>query len=174
MEMFAVKSTSLFLLLFLLFLFRFWAVSLLGTWAGKGVEVWNSKTSNLLQLFVSIQGLILGTSEPYFLEAGYDKLRGTPAGIASAKLYNESAFLIAMSTIPTILAAPPKEFEKLIRTHWRLTGKSILERCRLLLIDDREHKSATEIIRTPSVGFRKQLHKLLPVLEAALNSLNDK
>lgn len=45
-------------------------MSLLGTWEGKGVETWNPATSNLLQVVVSIQGLILGTAEPYYLEAG--------------------------------------------------------------------------------------------------------
>ena len=35
-------------------------VSLLGTWSGKGTETW-TPNSNLLQLLVSIQGLILGT-----------------------------------------------------------------------------------------------------------------
>lgn len=33
-------------------------VSLLGTWSGKGTEVWTSQ-SNLLQVIISIQGLYL-------------------------------------------------------------------------------------------------------------------
>ena len=33
-------------------------VSLLGTWSGKGTETW-TPNSNMLQLLVSIQGLIL-------------------------------------------------------------------------------------------------------------------
>merc|ERR1712142_234197 len=41
-------------------------VSLLGTWSGKGTETW-TPDSNLLQLLVSIQGLIL-VREPYFKE----------------------------------------------------------------------------------------------------------
>lgn len=49
-------------------------VSLLGTWSGRGTEVW-SPTSTLLQVIVSIQGLIL-VSEPYFNEAGYEKQKG--------------------------------------------------------------------------------------------------
>lgn len=49
-------------------------VSLLGTWAGKGSEVWGP-SSTLLQVIVSIQGLIL-VPEPYFNEAGYDKQKG--------------------------------------------------------------------------------------------------
>lgn len=49
-------------------------VSLLGTWPGKGSETW-SASSTLLQVIVSIQGLIL-VSEPYYNEAGYEKQRG--------------------------------------------------------------------------------------------------
>lgn len=49
-------------------------VSLLGTWPGKGSEMW-SASSTLLQVIVSIQGLIL-VPEPYYNEAGYEKQRG--------------------------------------------------------------------------------------------------
>lgn len=38
-------------------------LSLLGTWAGQGVELWSPKDSNILQLLVSIQG----TAENTFL-----------------------------------------------------------------------------------------------------------
>ena len=33
-------------------------ISLLGTWSGKGTEIWTS-TSNLLQVIVSIQGIFI-------------------------------------------------------------------------------------------------------------------
>lgn len=49
-------------------------ISLLGTWAGRGSEVWGPG-STLLQVIVSIQGLIL-VAEPYFNEAGYEKQKG--------------------------------------------------------------------------------------------------
>ena len=50
-------------------------VSLLGTWSGRGSEVWCPNSSTLLQVIVSIQGLIL-VDEPYYNEAGYEKQRG--------------------------------------------------------------------------------------------------
>lgn len=53
-------------------------VSLLGTWAGRGSEVWGP-SSTLLQVIVSIQGLIL-VPEPYFNEAGYEKQKGEIVG----------------------------------------------------------------------------------------------
>jgi hypothetical protein len=46
-------------------------VSLLNTWTGKGTQKWDPKQSNLLQVVLSIQGLVLGTPDPYYLEAGY-------------------------------------------------------------------------------------------------------
>lgn len=49
-------------------------VSLLGTWSGRDTEVWGPN-STLLQVIVSIQGLIL-VAEPYFNEAGYEKQKG--------------------------------------------------------------------------------------------------
>lgn len=52
-------------------------LSLLGTWDGHGTQNWNAQHSNLLQLIVSLQGLVIGLNEPYYNEAGYDKLRGT-------------------------------------------------------------------------------------------------
>lgn len=50
-------------------------VSLLGTWSGRGTEIWCPNSSTLLQVIVSLQGLIL-VDEPYYNEAGYEKQRG--------------------------------------------------------------------------------------------------
>lgn len=44
-------------------------LSLLGTWSGPG---WQSNVSTLLQVLVSIQGLIL-VDEPYYNEPGFCK-----------------------------------------------------------------------------------------------------
>ncbi|KAG7348884.1 ubiquitin-conjugating enzyme [Nitzschia inconspicua] len=49
-------------------------LSLLGTWAGPK---WSPKHSTLLQVLVSIQGLILGVEHPYFLEPGHGGWEGT-------------------------------------------------------------------------------------------------
>mmetsp|Transcript_8794 Transcript_8794/g.15999 ORF Transcript_8794/g.15999 Transcript_8794/m.15999 type:complete len:749 (-) Transcript_8794:1186-3432(-) len=43
-------------------------LSLLNTWQGPK---WNPRHSTLLQVFVSIQGLILGVQHPYYLEPGH-------------------------------------------------------------------------------------------------------
>ena len=49
-------------------------LSLLGTWPGPK---WNPKLSNLLQVLISIQGLILGVEHPYYLEPGHGGWEGT-------------------------------------------------------------------------------------------------
>lgn len=48
-------------------------LSLLGTWTGPG---WIPGQSTILQVLVSIQGLILGVADPYFNEPGYESGRG--------------------------------------------------------------------------------------------------
>ena len=45
-------------------------LSLLDTWNGKGSQMWDPSNSNLLQVAVSLQGLVLGQAKPYFMEAG--------------------------------------------------------------------------------------------------------
>lgn len=46
-------------------------LSLLGTWEGEhAAESWSPARSTLLQLFVSVHGLVL-VQEPYWCEPGY-------------------------------------------------------------------------------------------------------
>lgn len=71
-------------------------LSLLGTWHGEGVEVWDPASSSLLQVILSIQGLILGTEEPYYLEAGYEKRRGSSMAETQSRRYNPTAILGAL------------------------------------------------------------------------------
>jgi ubiquitin-protein ligase len=49
-------------------------LSLLGTWPGPK---WSPKHSTILQVLISIQGLILGVEHPYFLEPGHGGWEGT-------------------------------------------------------------------------------------------------
>ncbi|KAK3738720.1 hypothetical protein QZH41_018085, partial [Actinostola sp. cb2023] len=91
-------------------------VSLLGTWSGKGSEVWTRKSS-ILQVLISIQGLIL-SSEPYYNEAGYEKQRGTQEGLDNSRLYNEMAILKLLQSMAKMISKPPLGFEKEIRLHF--------------------------------------------------------
>lgn len=124
---------------------------------------------------MSIQGLILGSQKPYFLEAGYDKLRGTEHGEYQAELYNETAYLLSLQSIPLLLANPPKEFDTFIKEHFKQRAKHILSHCASYLPGNKseETKDVEKIIKTPSLGLQKLLEKLYPKLKDALQKLED-
>ncbi|XBI60200.1 hypothetical protein VPH35_041155 [Triticum aestivum] len=65
-------------------------LSLLGTFGGEGSEVWSPSTSSILQVVVSIQGLVLN-DQPYYNEAGYETLVGKPEGRRNALTYSKNA-----------------------------------------------------------------------------------
>ncbi|XP_030064055.1 (E3-independent) E2 ubiquitin-conjugating enzyme isoform X1 [Microcaecilia unicolor] len=101
-------------------------VSLLGTWIGKGTERWTSKSS-LLQVLISIQGLIL-VNEPYYNEAGFDSDRGLQEGYENSRCYNEMALIRVLQSMMQLLRRPVEVFEEEIREHfhgcgWRLVNR---------------------------------------------------
>ena len=102
-------------------------VSLLGTWQGKGTETWNSQDSNLLQVLVSIQGLIL-VREPYFNEAGYEKQRGAQMGCENSRMYNEMAVLKLVQSMTRMARCPPEPFKREIVQHLRERGECLAAR----------------------------------------------
>ena len=55
-------------------------LSLLGTWhGGDASEKWDPGKSNLLQVLLSIQGMIL-IPDPMFNEPGYEAIKGSAEG----------------------------------------------------------------------------------------------
>jgi ubiquitin-conjugating enzyme E2 O len=71
-------------------------LSLLGTWhAASDCESWNPAVSTLLQLIVSTQALLF-VQEPYYLEAGYERFRGTEMGRIKSTEYNETAYMLSL------------------------------------------------------------------------------
>ncbi|KAK6409246.1 hypothetical protein LTR95_018334, partial [Oleoguttula sp. CCFEE 5521] len=80
-------------------------LSLLGTWeSGAKTEGWSSSKSTLLQVIVSILGLVL-VPEPYFNEAGYEPLAGQSGSKRPSALYNERTFLRANGFVIGAVAA---------------------------------------------------------------------
>uniref|UniRef100_A0A182N6M8 UBC core domain-containing protein n=1 Tax=Anopheles dirus TaxID=7168 RepID=A0A182N6M8_9DIPT len=104
-------------------------VSLLGTWSGRGTEVW-SPTSTLLQVIVSIQGLIL-VAEPYFNEAGYEKLRGSQQGKENSRMYNEMVLLKLVQSMTKLMSNPPEVFREQILAHFHTCGQQMYRRLRV-------------------------------------------
>ncbi|KAI8601300.1 hypothetical protein EDD21DRAFT_374849 [Dissophora ornata] len=97
-------------------------LSLLNTWHGKDqTETW-TPSSSILQLLISLQGLVL-VPEPYYNEAGFEKFVGTKEAARNSNLYNEKVYLLSLKTIQTILNNPPAPFEKEVRHFYFEQGK---------------------------------------------------
>ncbi|KAI1307210.1 hypothetical protein EDD11_004563 [Mortierella claussenii] len=98
-------------------------LSLLNTWHGKDqTETW-TPSSSILQLLISLQGLVL-VPEPYYNEAGFEKFVGTKEAARNSELYNEKVYLLSLKTIQTILNNPPSPFQKEIR-HFYFTRSKL-------------------------------------------------
>jgi len=152
-------------------------LSLLGTWSGSGVEVWDAAHSNILQVVLSIQGLILGVKEPYYLEAGYDKHRGTPEGAANSLVYNERSFLLSVQQMKKLIEHPPPEFKTLIH-HTFKQHQSLLLSLEAALSTDQEVLHNIDMTMyglpkgPPSIGFRSAFKGIFPSVKRALESLH--
>ena len=73
-------------------------LSLLGTWEGNKGEGWSASRSTLLQVIVSILGLVL-VREPYYNEAGYEPLAGLESAKRPSALYSERAYLRSLTFV---------------------------------------------------------------------------
>ncbi|XP_058090822.1 probable ubiquitin-conjugating enzyme E2 23 [Magnolia sinica] len=149
-------------------------LSLLNTWTGKGNEVWDPSSSSILQVLVSLQGLVLN-SKPYFNEAGYDKQVGTAEGEKNSLSYNENTFLLNCKSMLYLLRRPPMHFEELVKQHFQRRGYYILKACDAymegclvgsLTKDACRNEKSSE--NSNSVGFKLMLAKIVPKLDSAL------
>ncbi|CAM6019153.1 unnamed protein product [Sphagnum balticum] len=158
-------------------------LSLLNTWTGQGTEVWNPSTSSILQVLVSIQGLVLN-AKPYFNEAGYDRQVGTAEGEKNAVLYNENAFLLSCKSMLYLLRRPLMHVEVLIQQHFVQHGAGLLKSCEAYLqgalvgslADDNNYSTTVTdsklvAVDKSSAGFMLMLTKLHIRLKTAFTEL---
>lgn len=152
-------------------------LSLLNTWTGRGNEVWDSTSSSILQVLVSLQGLVLN-SKPYFNEAGYDKQVGTAEGEKNSLSYNENTFLLSCKTMMYLMRKQPKDFEELVREHFKRHGYYILKACDTYMkgyligsLTEDASISDKSIPDANSVGFKLMLAKIVPKLFLALTEV---
>jgi ubiquitin-protein ligase len=103
-------------------------LSLLGTWQGPG---WIRNKSTLLQVLISIQGLIL-VNDPYFNEPGYERDRGTSRGKAASDKYNCKLYehTLNHAIVDMILhgATTYPEFYPVIERHFAYHREFVLEK----------------------------------------------
>ncbi|XP_045801359.1 putative ubiquitin-conjugating enzyme E2 38 isoform X4 [Trifolium pratense] len=104
-------------------------LSLLNTWSGSRNEKWTPGVSTMLQVLVSIQGLILN-AKPYFNEPGYASTSGTQNGEAQSLKYNENTFILSVRTMMYTMKKPPKNFENLVVGHFYSRAHDILASCK--------------------------------------------
>ncbi|XP_015089373.1 probable ubiquitin-conjugating enzyme E2 25 [Solanum pennellii] len=104
-------------------------LSLLNTWTGQGKEKWIPRASTMLQVLVSIQGLILN-AKPYFNEPGYANTSGTARGDQSSLQYNENTYILNLKTMVFSMRRPPKYFEDFVLGHFFRSAQDILVACK--------------------------------------------
>lgn len=105
-------------------------LSLLGTWSGTGGEQWNSLTSTLYQLFISVQAQIL-IENPFFNEPGYEKMNNDTGQKQSQDYNNDIRYYTMCHAIGDILEKPENysEFLPVIEKHFSLKKEYILTTC---------------------------------------------
>lgn len=140
-------------------------VSLLGTWTGRGTEVWGPN-STLLQLIVSIQGLIL-VSEPYYNEAGYEKQTESQQGYENSRTYNELVILKLVQSMTAMLLSPPEVFKQEVCAHFSEKGIKMYERLKMWCSDGNYAKPEFPLLPV-SKGLRLSLNTALEQFQKAL------
>ncbi|KAL1202486.1 putative ubiquitin-conjugating enzyme E2 25 [Cardamine amara subsp. amara] len=103
-------------------------LSLLGTWTGSQKEKWIPNNSTMLQVLVSIQGLILN-QKPYFNEPGYASSAGSAMGESSSKAYSENTLILSLRTMVYTMRRPPKYFEAYSYGHFFSCAHNVLKAC---------------------------------------------
>ncbi|XP_037945571.1 (E3-independent) E2 ubiquitin-conjugating enzyme isoform X2 [Teleopsis dalmanni] len=118
-------------------------VSLLGTWSGRNTEIWGVN-STLLQVLVSIQGLIL-VNEPYYNEAGYEKHKETQQGHENSRMYNEMATIKLVQATSKLLAQPSELFRQEVCDYYSVNGRRFYNRIKgyIQLSNDMTAKTPT-------------------------------
>ncbi|KAB8349407.1 hypothetical protein FH972_023434 [Carpinus fangiana] len=93
-------------------------LSLLGTWPGEEQNQGWTPKSTLLQLVVSILGLVL-VKEPYFNEAGFEVRAGSVEARIPSALYSERTYFRSRSFIKHAMGRPIHGFEEVIDLLYR-------------------------------------------------------
>ncbi|EGX46401.1 hypothetical protein AOL_s00109g159 [Orbilia oligospora ATCC 24927] len=97
-------------------------LSLLGTWHGeKRSENWSSSGSSILQVLVSLMGLVL-VKEPYYNEAGFNVYLGAEEATVNANLYSERAYILSRGFVKRVLEKPVLGLEDILT--WLYDPKS--------------------------------------------------
>ena len=104
----------------------FVCLSVINTWQGNPEEMWNPEHSSLLQVFLSIQALVMD-SMIVQKEPGYEYLlEKAPENVAYTWVVRYGNMAYAMLEQ---LKNPPAEFQEVVFRHFSLRRQRILETC---------------------------------------------
>lgn len=103
----------------------FVCLSLVNTWDGTKKERWRPINSTILQLLVSIQGLVLN-AQPYFNEPGLEKHIKSESWLKTSLSYNDEVLIRSCKTMLCHIRTPPKNFEGFVYQLFRERGEFIL------------------------------------------------
>lgn len=158
-------------------------LSLLGTWRGNASENWDPKISNLLQLYLSIQSVVM-SEEVYFNEPGYEGEAGTETGEAKNEGYSNIVRLCNIKyAMLKQIKEPVKGFEEVTRRHFYIKRDVILSEvgswikmaevrpCNYSgLVSDHNHKYASTY-NANRAAYITDLKEEIKKLETALKEL---
>ncbi len=101
-------------------------LSLLGTWSGNGSENWCA-TSTIMQIILSIQSLVMD-EDVYYKEPAFESGKGSPGSEALNRAYcNIVRYCNLRFAMIEQIRDPPKGFEKVVHTHFRLKKDTIMK-----------------------------------------------
>jgi len=103
-------------------------LSLLNTYVGKKCESWDPSSSTILQVLVSIQGLVLN-EKPLFNAPPFRVFKRSFHEKRS-RAYIEDVFVIMCYALVNLIRKPPKNFEGFVKEHFRERGHVLLAACR--------------------------------------------
>eukprot|EP01012_Entosiphon_sulcatum_P019845 TRINITY_DN247_c2_g1_i1.p1 TRINITY_DN247_c2_g1~~TRINITY_DN247_c2_g1_i1.p1 ORF type:complete len:1029 (+),score=127.55 TRINITY_DN247_c2_g1_i1:112-3198(+) len=167
-------------------------LSLLGTWdSHHQCEKW-TPASNILQVLLSLSGLVLCT-EPYYNEAGYENHLDSEEGRANSDSYNEQTVRLKVTHFVRMLQCPPPDVEIELRQCAREVGPPMCTAIRdYILKHERGMNAGSEapvaplpastglpertadeegLFHPPTGGLISSLRRLLPLLDEQLAPL---
>ncbi|KAL8949285.1 MAG: hypothetical protein Q9222_004591 [Ikaeria aurantiellina] len=141
-------------------------LSLLGTWhSSKDNESWVTGKSSILQIIVSLLGLVL-VKEPFYNEAGFEALQGTAQSKPTSAAYSEKAFVLTRRFVAKAVEASPEGFEGVIQWLYlpHPAGPNLLR----TVIDDCHSFLESESPDASMENIRNGQFQIDPYLEAVI------
>jgi ubiquitin-protein ligase len=145
-------------------------LSLLGTWSGPG---WQPNKSTLLQVLVSIQGLIL-VPDPYFNEPGFAHGRGKKTHDAQSDAYNKNIrkFTLEYAIDAFLMLAISKQAKRDYSEFSDVIAKHFYERAYAIEAQLAQWCNDDSSIRPLAERVRKNLRKLVEQCKAPRAAAN--